>query len=287
MDVVLDDAGFEAALLTAVLLAVVVVVMARGDRDLRGAPAIAVLATLVGYSVEERLEILLVVGLTVLAAGAWTTRRGRPPRRSGTEPSRGSGTEPFVLKSVAAVPGAILVAVSLPDPVPTWAGVLTFAAIVLVGPAAEGFDERAPRLSAPFLLVTALGIYFCVPETDAVQPLLGAFGVAALLALFSRLATLRGAASTAAGLLVWTAAAGGYPRSGSVVGGVACVGVVVLTPALVSARGTKQWLQAGVLVALVLFCARVAGFEESAWVAAGLITLGFAVAGAVVYSTSR
>jgi hypothetical protein len=42
-----------------------------------------------------------------------------------------------------------------------------------------------------------------------------------------------------------------------------------------------------VLVALVLFCARVAGFEESGWVAAGLAALGFVVSGAVVYTTAR
>ncbi len=271
MDVVLDDAGFQAAVLTAVLLAGVVVVMARGSGDLRGAPAIAVLATLVGYSVEERLETQFVVGLAVLAAGAWTTRRARS----------------FAPKCIAAAPGAILVAVSLPEPVPLWAAILAFGAIVLFGPAAERFDERAPRPAALFLLVAAAGIYVGVPETDPVRPLLGAFGVAALLALFPRLATLPGAASAAVGVLVWTAAAGGYPRPGSVVGGLACVGVVVFAPTLAAARGARQWLIAGVLLALVLFCARVAGFEESGWVAAGLTALGFVVAGAVVYTTAR
>ena len=61
----------------------------------------------------------------------------------------------------------------------------------------------------------------------------------------------------------------------------------MLARALVAAPGTRQWLIAGVLVALVLFCARVAGFEESGWVAAGLAALGFVVSGAVVYTTAR
>jgi hypothetical protein len=270
MDTVLDDAGFQTALLAAVILSVIAVVMARGDRDLRGAPAIAVLASLVGYSVAPHLEFLLVVGLAFLAAGAWLTR----PR-------------PFVLRSAAAAPGAVLVALSLPEPVPNWAGCLAVAAIVLLDPMVERFDARAPRLAAPFLLVAAVGIYVCVPETDAVRPLLGAFGVAAVLAGFPRLASLPGAASAAGGLLVWTAAAGGYPRPGSVVGAVACVGAVVFGRPLVAARGARRWLIGGIVVVLVVFCARVAGFEESAWDAAGLTALGYVGAAALVYATSR
>jgi hypothetical protein len=270
MDAVLDDAGFQTALLAAVLLSVVVLVMARGDRDLRGAPAIAVLATLVGYSVASHLEVLLVVGLAALAAGAWATRRG-----------------PFLLRSAAAAPGAVLVALSLPDPVPTWAGCLAVAAIVPLDPVIERFDTRAPRLAAPFLLVAAVGIYVCVPETNAARALLGGFGVAALLAGFPRLGPLPGAASAAGGLLVWTAAAEGFPRPGSVVGAVACVGTVVFAPALVAARGATRWLIGGAVVALVAFCARVAGFEESAWVAVGLTALGYFSAAVLVYATSR
>ena len=113
------------------------------------------LAILVGYSVEGLYQTLLVVGLAVLSAGAWTTRRAQP----------------FIVKSMAAAPGAILVAVSLPEPVPPRVGVLVFGAIVLFGPTAEGFDGRAPRLAAPFLLVAVVGIYICVPETNAVRPL--------------------------------------------------------------------------------------------------------------------
>src|SRR5439155_6333019 len=120
MDRVLDDAGFQTALLAAAILSVAAVVMARGDGDLRGAPAIAVLASLVGYSVAPHLEFLLAVGLAFLAAGAWVTRSG-----------------PFVVRSAAAGPGAVLVALSLPAPVPTWAGYLAVAAIVLLDPLVE------------------------------------------------------------------------------------------------------------------------------------------------------
>jgi hypothetical protein len=71
------------------------------------------------------------------------------------------------------------------------------------------------------------------------------------------------------------------------VGAVACVGAVVFAPALVAARGAMRWLIGGAVVALVAFCARVAGFEESAWVAAGLTALGYFSAAVLVYATSR
>ena len=261
----LDDAGFQAAALTAVLLSLVALVMGRG-RAVRGAPAVAVIAALVGYSVDNELRGLLVMGLALLAVGAWL----------------GDSWGPAAVGVGLAIPGAVLVAVSLPERAPTWVGIVTFGAVVLAGRSVDRFDQRAPRFAAAFLMVAAAAIYVCVPETDPVRPLLGAFGVTALLALFPRLAMLPGAAMAAAGLLCWSAAAGGYPRPGSVVGALACVGVAALSRAIVALRGTRRWIAAGVAVALVVYCARVAGLFDSAWAAAGLALLGFVIATAAL-----
>jgi hypothetical protein len=270
MDAVLDDAGFQTSLLAAVLLSVVVLVMARGDRDLRGAPAIAVLATLVRDSVALHLEFLLVVGLAFLAAGAWATRRG-----------------PFPLRSAAAASGAVLVALSLPEPMPTWAGFLVVAAIVALDPMIERFDSVRSAVGG------------AVPAGRRGRD------------LHLRPGNRRGAAPAR-----WVrggGAAGGVPASGAPTGrgergpwSPRVDGGRGGIPANRFRRGRGRLCRRGRVRAGVGRGSRRdavadrrsrrrpgrvlragAGFEESAWGAAGLTAIGYFSAAALVYATSR
>jgi len=258
---VVDDPGFQAAALACALLAVLVVVRGRA-RDVRGAPAIAVLAALVGWSVDYRLDARLVVALAALALGA------------AFGPRRGS----VLVRIAALVPGAALLGIAVPDRVPVWVALAAAALTLAVAAPAETLDRLAPRLAPLVFAVAVAGIYVCVPEADAARPALGAFGVAALLAVLPGLDALPGSSAAAVGLLAWTTAVGGYPRPGSVVGGLGCIVAALLVRLAAQARGWRLALAGVVAAGLVVYCARVAGFEQSAGAALALAVPGFAVA---------
>jgi hypothetical protein len=91
------------------------------------------------------------------------------------------------------------------------------------------------------------------------------------------------------GLFAWVAAYGGLGRSGAVVGGIACLGLVLLLPAFTALTTSREGVLAVVLVqcALVVFVARVAGFEDGAVAALVLSVLGYAVAAGVLAWAAR
>ncbi|MFI5053310.1 MAG: hypothetical protein ACHQDE_03020, partial [Acidimicrobiia bacterium] len=95
--------------------------------------------------------------------------------------------------------------------------------------------------------------------------------------------------SAVTGLLVWTATIDGVGRTGSIVGGIACLGVLVLVPLAGWGRTARghQWVLLATQLAYVAFVARVAGFRQSAWAAAALAVPAALVAWAVVAITAR
>ena len=264
MRTLLDAEGFRVAFAVG-LVGVVAVVGVRLTGPARvGASIVALVALLAGLRAEDALSLRLVIAVLLLAAAGAASRVWWRP------------VHMFLL-----TPGALVLA-SIPDGIDWWVRVLIFAVTVVGAPLATSVEARAPRLVPLLLLMSAAGVYVCVPDTEIAAALLGATAVPALMALDPRLPARVGATAAMTGLLVYVAAIEGHGRPGAVVGGMACLGMLALAP-------LSRWRRAPlapsnivavtvVHIALVLFVARVAGFRESAWAAAGLSGLAFVVA---------
>ena len=172
---------------------------------------------------------------------------------------------------------------ALPDGWPFWIRTVVSVSAVVGGLLVQDADRALPRPTPLLLAIGALGVYLCVPDTEAPKALLGALLAGAVIGLVPRLRASLGV-TMVTGLFVWVVGVGGLGRPGSVVGGIACLGVLVLisvvrwtatAPAHVTALVVTQ-------CALVVFVARVAGFEESAWSAVVLCVPAFAAAALVL-----
>jgi len=257
---VLDARSFWVALVVGLVGAAVVWFRLRGGHRDPGAPLVAVVAMLAGLRVEHRLPTQLIVGVGLLFLGEWLGRRL------------------FVAGAVVALPGALLIGAALPDGWPSWIRVVVVAVAFVGGLLTVRTETVTPRIVLVLLAVSAGGLYLCVPDTEAVRPLLGAMLAVVVLAIDARVSPSLGA-SAVTGLFVYIAGIGGVGRPGSVVGGVACLGVVLLVPLL--RIGTSARVMAVLVVVhcvLVAYLARVAGFEDSAWAAFALSAVGFVVA---------
>jgi len=178
---------------------------------------------------------------------------------------------------------------------------------VAVAAALASFDRRWRELGLlPALLaVTAAGIWATVPDVEAALVLLGAAVPLALLGRPGPLAgRLPGAAAfgvagsvAVAAVLVWTVASGGAARPGSVVGGLACLGLLAVEPVVrlldprrrspldpLERRPGLAWAALAVQLVLAAVAARVAGRPERAATALALaaLELGLALAAGVV-----
>lgn len=229
----------------------------------------------------------LVAALACL--GLWWRGRDRPPAVAG-----------FALAAAAAVGFAVA---APPRPSLPWPALV--AAAVAVAAALAAFDRRWRSLGlAPVLLaVTAAGIWATVPDVEAALVLLGAALPMALLGwppFLARRAPARpppafGVAGSlaVAGVLVWAVASGGTGRPGSVVGGLACLGLLAVEPAVraldprrrspldpLERRPGLAWAALAAQLVLVAVAARVVGRPERAATALGLavLELGLAVA---------
>jgi len=178
---------------------------------------------------------------------------------------------------------------------------------VAVAAALASFDRRWRELGLlPALLaVAAAGIWATVPDVEAALVLLGAAVPLALLGRPGPLAgRLPGAAAfgvagsvAVAAVLVWTVASGGAARPGSVVGGLACLGLLAVEPVVrlldprrrspldpLERRPGLAWAALAVQLVLAAVAARVAGRPERAATALALaaLELGLALATGVV-----
>lgn len=266
---VLGDAGFWYAVAVAAAGAAIVRWrVQRGEHE----PGIAIfvaVAVLVGLRVSHLLVAALVVGAAMLAVGEWFFRDTSRSVRLGVE-----------------IPGALIVAAALPDGSPFWARAALVAVVLLGALVVPVHDARAPRLVPVLVAIGAIGVYACVPDTEAPKVLLGASLAACAIALEPRLRPGLGFPAVA-GVFAWVAVFGGLGRPGAVVGGLACLGVLLLP--LPRAPCGRAGVVAAVVVqlALVTYEARVAGFEHSAGRALTLSLPAFAVAGAVLLVVDR
>jgi hypothetical protein len=161
---------------------------------------------------------------------------------------------------------------------------------------AATFDRRWRTSGVPpmILAVSAAGLYWAVPETMHVAVVLGVALPVALLGLGAFASLGSAGAFVSAGLLSWTAGIGGAARPSSIVGGIGCLGLLVVEPLSRMLAGGRSGLEAiprrwsliallAIQVVLVAIASRVAGVQRSAGVAALVVLaeLGFATALAV------
>jgi hypothetical protein len=268
---VLDDAAFWVALVVGGIGVLFVWVrVRRGAREPGVAIAVAI-GSLAGLRVDHRLPAPLVVGVVLVALGEWLAR-DRATRE----------------RVLSAIPGAVVLGAALPDGWALWIGVLVAVAAVVGGVLVDAVDRGMPRVLPVLLAVGAVGVYFCVPDTEAPKALLGALLAGTMIVLEPRLGHALGHV-TVTGLFVWVAAYGGVGRPGSVVGGVACLGLVLLIPLVRWSRATpaRTALLVVTQCALVVFESRVAGFEHSAWSALALSIPAFVLAAAVLVALAH
>jgi hypothetical protein len=170
-----------------------------------------------------------------------------------------------------------------------------------VAAALAAFDRRWRHLGLlpPLLAVTAAGIWACVPDVEGPLVLLGASLLLPLLgwpsplaARWPGLAAFGTAGSVAmAAVLVWVVATGGVGRPGSVVGGLACLGLLAVEPAvrrldvhrrspleLLEQRPGLTWTAVAAHLLLVGIASRVTGRPERVGPALVLFLLEFGTA---------
>jgi hypothetical protein len=272
----LRDDGFQLALEWSAVLVVVTFAVSRLTRVQLGYGIAAVGAALIALDAQYRVPPRLALGLALLAVAGGLADL----------------LQSVLLRSVVVVPGAAFVALALTG-VPRWVKVLAFVVIAVGAPLVAATDRRAPRPTPPLVLVTVLGVYACVPDTEFARILVGAFLAAALLAFDPELRAVGAGSCAAVGLVAWDACQEGAVRPGAVVGGVACLGVLVLVPVfgrklrLADPWSLLAWAVAAIHVVLVLWCARVAGLRDSALVATAVVVPGYVVASAALILARR
>lgn len=266
---VLGDAGFWNALVVAGAGVAVVWLRVRQHRFEPGVALVVVVAALVGLREVRLLTQAFVVALALVVVAELVFQQ-----------------QAIAARVVAYAMAGAAVGATLPSAWPVWTRLTVLAVVVVGALVAPLHDARTPRAVPALLLISALGVYACVPDTEAPKVLLGAMAAAAVIGFEPRLRAAIGLPAVVA-LVGWVGAFGGVGRPGAVVGGVACVGVLLLP---VSRRRPGPF---GVVllfvtqIALVTYEARVPGFETKAEVALLLSLPAFAIAALVLWLAGR
>ena len=190
-------------------------------------------------------------------------------------------------RALAALPGGLLiVAAPLVDVDQWWARLVV---IMLLAAAAVALPDLAQRWDGTgaiglLLAAGAVGVYACVPETDHLEYLVPAYLVLGLSEAVVRRPFGPGVALAACGLLCWAVLFGGTTRDGAIVGGLACLGLLLLEPVARRLPGGASALVgsgavSGVVAITVLqggYClavSRTAGLRTDAWVALAIVAV--------------
>jgi hypothetical protein len=139
----------------------------------------------------------------------------------------------LLVTAVAVTPGAVLLAQSAPLAGSGLSRTIFAVATVAITLAIRDFDAIWGPRGAPWLLfaIAAGGVYLAVPDTELARALLGVALPFALLSLPRPLSPIGPAGSAAiAGLFTWVVVVGGRGRPGSVVGGLAVIGLLAAEP---------------------------------------------------------
>jgi hypothetical protein len=293
---VLDEPSFHAALAISAAGALAVLAVVHWAHVRRPVPV-------GGLVVAAAAAVGLVVGDALAGGGGWLLVGGVLLVGSGGVTTRARTSA--ALATLLLLGGATCVAIAAAEvDGRTWVRALVLAATTVGALGASRVDRAGGRYGLGPLLfaMSATGVFVCVPDTEQAIPLFAA-AVGVLLALRPPASIRLGGAGAAAatGLLLWTAAVGGNGRAGSVIGAAGCLGMLVVAPAVELALGGARAARAdlaareaaGLALAhavVVLFCARVAGFQASAATATVLVLVAWGVAawaGATAWSRRR
>lgn len=207
---------------------------------------------------------------------------------------------PIGVGALLALPGAFLLATRAGVVEVTWIRVAAGAAALAGGWMVASFDRRweGQGVAPAMLALSAVGVYFTVPDTEEAMVLLGVSAPIALLGwplCLARIGT--GGSFAVMGLLSWTVAEGGYGRHSSIVGGLACVGLFAVEPLVGLAARVDGWRRSrsplvplGVMalhLALVFVASRVAGLRLTVPAALAIVAAELVVAAGVLASLSR
>jgi hypothetical protein len=171
--------------------------------------------------------------------------------------------------ALLALPGAWMVLETVPDIYSGWGRFALTASIASAGSLTAASDRQlsSPVLGPLMLAIGLAGVYLDVPDTEVMLVLVGVMAPLVLLGAPAGLSRLGAAGSyMATGLMVWASALGGVGRLGSVVGAVACFGVLLLVPIVVPESAPDFWNRRwpaliGIHLLVVGVSSRVAGFR--------------------------
>jgi hypothetical protein len=228
------------------------------------------------FQVGRRLS--LVLALFVLGLGGWLLDRSR---------GRANSTSWTVVAWVSILLGAYLFSARSGLPVIDWLRVAAPVVAVVSALAIRRWGEAyQPEYLGMLFAISAFGIWTTVPDTEGARMLLGA-ALPMAFGTFNPIggSTRGGGAFALTGLATWIVALGGETRPASIVGGWACLGLVVAIPLILRNRSLahlRPWAVIAGHVVVVVVAARVIGLQESLAVAlAGFSILILAVVAAV------
>lgn len=196
-------------------------------------------------------------------------------------------------------PGAVLLASEVQPANARWVELVVGGTALVGGMCVTSFDRRwaGHGLGLPLVALWAFGAYTTLPDTEGALAELGVLAVVAVAAWPLRLTAVGASgAMPLAGLIAWNAAYGGFGRDGSIVGAVACTGLLAIEPVtrrlsnrspidlLARPERTRWWTLVAVApvhLALVFLAGRVAGLEDELRSAMSLV-IAIAAAALVV-----
>jgi hypothetical protein len=194
------------------------------------------------------------------------------------------------------MPGACLLATVAGLPGPGWARWSVCAAAWLAGGTAPDIDRLSPQAGPLLFTLSAVAVYFTVPDTERAVVVLGGTSALVLVGPFLRNQRLGGAgAAVVSALLAWAACFGAVGRPTTILGAAAAFGLLLAGPLVVGLRSTA-WrvgsvdagMVGGLLVAQLVIdvlSARVIGravSPASAIVMTALMALGVVSLGAML-----
>ena len=152
----------------------------------------------------------------------------------GVVTGRGPGSHPALGLATALVLGVscswlVVRGADLPGP----GRVALAIAVVLLATLVSGFDvlDRSRRCAALLIAITCAGIYTTVPDTEQALVLVGAATPCVVLTWPLRTGRVgRAGAFALLGVVAWVAVTGGSGRPSSIVGALACTGMLAVEP---------------------------------------------------------
>lgn len=235
-------------------------------REQRGWAIALTLLVIFGIRAEVGWQPELVVGVTLMGLGGWLNM---VPGSISIGRFDGYNLMAWLL----IITGASTVGLLALDHANPQVILVTAVAAIAIGWSLSKWSNSPDRIAlGPLFAITAFGIWTTVPDTELARLLLGVsvpMGLATLRPISARIFSAGGWAlgGTVAWLVLW----GGQGRSGSVIGGWACIGMIALLPLasrLHPGRRIAMWQLIGLHIVAVVIAARVFGLWDRAMDAA-------------------